>query len=89
MNGRDVRRGRNIYLFLPLLLNIIFLHFSSFAQSDTRNEGDWLIWASRVEPKTLNPISVENDVYCRWITRLNIFEPLLIYDFARLTRLRI
>jgi len=45
------------------------------------DEGDALVWASRVEPKTLNPISAENDVYSRWITRLNIFEPLLVYDF--------
>ena len=50
-------------------------------QGYDQDEGDWLIWASRVEPKTLNPISAENDVYSRWITRLNIFEPLLVYDF--------
>ena len=49
--------------------------------SDVHDEGDALVWASRVEPKTLNPISAENDVYSRWITRLNIFEPLLVYDF--------
>jgi len=46
-----------------------------------QDEGDALVWASRVEPKTLNPISAENDVYSRWITRGNIFEPLLVYDF--------
>lgn len=45
------------------------------------DEGDWLIWAFRVEPKTLNQISVDNDIYSRWLTVPNIFEPLLVYDF--------
>jgi peptide/nickel transport system substrate-binding protein len=45
------------------------------------DEGDWLVWALRVEPKTLNQINVENDIYSRWITIRNIFEPLMVYDF--------
>ena len=44
-------------------------------------DGDWLIWAFRVEPKTLNQINVDSDIYSRWITELNIFEPLMAYDF--------
>ena len=45
------------------------------------DEGDWLIWSLRVEPKTLNQINVDNDIYSRWITIHNIFEPLMVYDF--------
>ena len=47
------------------------------------DEGDWLIWAFQVEPKTLNPISVDTDIYAVWITIPYIFEPLLAYDFDR------
>ena len=46
------------------------------------DDGDWLIWAFRVEPKTLNQMSAENDIYSRWITMLSIFEPLMVYDFG-------
>jgi len=49
------------------------------------DEGDWLIWAFRVEPKTLNQFSVDSDIYSRWITVPCIFEPLLVYDFDDLT----
>jgi peptide/nickel transport system substrate-binding protein len=97
MNGREARKWRFKSFLLSLLSNIILLQAILLAQSDplprlasgdagasARDEGDWLIWASRVEPKTLNPISAENDVYCRWITRGNIFEPLLVYDFDTL-----
>jgi peptide/nickel transport system substrate-binding protein len=45
------------------------------------DDGDWLIWAFRVEPKTLNPISAETDIYTVWITIPYIFEPLLVHDF--------
>ena len=45
------------------------------------DDGDWLIWAFRVEPKTLNPISAETDIYTVWITIPYIFEPLLVYDY--------
>jgi peptide/nickel transport system substrate-binding protein len=45
------------------------------------DDGDWLIWAFRVEPKTLNQINVDSDIYSRWITELNIYEPLMAYDF--------
>ncbi len=34
------------------------------------DDGDWLIWAFRVEPKTLNQMNAENDIYSRWITVL-------------------
>jgi len=44
-------------------------------------EGDWLVWAMRVEPKTLNQINVDSDIYSRWITLRNIYEPLMVYDF--------
>ncbi len=50
----------------------------------TEDDGDWLIWAFRVEPKTLNPYSSNSDVYSRWITVPYIFEPLLVYDFDEL-----
>jgi len=49
------------------------------------DEGDWLIWAFRVEPKTLNQFSADNDIYSRWITVPYIFERLLVYDFDDLT----
>ncbi len=49
------------------------------------DDGDWLIWAFRVEPRTLNQISVDGDIYSRWLTTPNIFEPLLIYDFDQVT----
>jgi peptide/nickel transport system substrate-binding protein len=45
------------------------------------DEGDWLVWAFRVEPKTLNQINVDGDIYSRWITTPQIFEPLMVYDF--------
>jgi peptide/nickel transport system substrate-binding protein len=49
------------------------------------DQGDWLVWAFRVEPKTLNQFSADSDVYSRWITVPYIFEPLLVYDFDDLT----
>lgn len=49
------------------------------------DEGDWLVWAFLVEPKTLNQINVENDIYSRWITTPQIFEPLMVYDFDEAT----
>ena len=45
------------------------------------DEGDWLVWGFLVEPKTLNQINVDTDIYSRWITIPNIFEPLLAYDY--------
>ena len=45
------------------------------------DEGDWLVWAFRVEPKTLTPISADTDTYATWITVPYIFEPLLAYDY--------
>jgi peptide/nickel transport system substrate-binding protein len=45
------------------------------------NDGDWLIWAMPVEPKTLNLISVNVDMYSRWMMFTNVFEPLMEYDF--------
>ncbi len=49
------------------------------------DEGDWLVWGFRAEPKTLNQFSTESDIYSRWITVPYIFEPLLVYDFNDLT----
>ena len=49
------------------------------------DEGDWLVWAFRVEPKTLNQFSADNDIYSRWITVPYVFEPLLFYDYDDLT----
>ena len=37
------------------------------------DDGDWLIWGMRVEPKTLNQINVDNGIYSRWITLMNIY----------------
>jgi len=48
------------------------------------DQGDWLIWAMHAEPKTLSPISVDRDIYAKWITVGNIFEPLLIYDWDQI-----
>jgi peptide/nickel transport system substrate-binding protein len=54
-------------------------------EEERMNEGDWLVWAFGVEPKTLNPYS--SDVYSQWITFGYIFEPLLFYDFNDLQML--
>ncbi|MFA5422643.1 MAG: peptide-binding protein [Phycisphaerae bacterium] len=62
-----------------------FDNFSGVENSQDANEGDWLVWAFRVEPKTLNQISVERDIYSKWMTVPYIFEPLLMYDFNDLT----
>ncbi len=51
------------------------------SHSQRGNSGDWLVWALKVEPKSLNPLSPERDIYQQWITTPNIFEPLLSYDF--------
>ncbi|NLD39444.1 MAG: ABC transporter substrate-binding protein [Desulfatiglans sp.] len=53
-------------------------HKKETGQAD---EGDWLVWAYSVEPKTLNMISADNDIYSRWITTPYIMEPLLDYDY--------
>jgi len=50
-------------------------------ESSATDDGDWLVWAFRVEPRTLNPVSAEADVYTTWITIPYIFEPLLVYDY--------
>jgi len=50
-------------------------------QESSPDDGDWLVWAFRMEPKTLNQISTESDIYSRWITVPYIFEPLLFYDY--------
>lgn len=58
---------------------------SELDQDSIGDEGDWLVWGFRAEPKTLNQISNESDIYSRWITVPYIFEPLLVYDFNDLT----
>ncbi len=45
------------------------------------DEGDWLVWALSVEPKTLNLISVNADIYARWMCFSQVFEPLMAYDY--------
>ncbi|MBN1787965.1 MAG: peptide-binding protein [Sedimentisphaerales bacterium] len=45
------------------------------------DEGDWLIWAFAVEPKTLNQMSVNRCIYSKWMTVETVFEPLLAYDY--------
>lgn len=54
-------------------------------QARESNEGDWLIWALAVEPRTLNLISVNSDMYARWMMFENVFEPLMKYDEDTLT----
>ena len=51
------------------------------AKIDGAVEGDWLIWSLKSEPKTLTPLSVDRDIYSKWICIPNIFEPLMDYDF--------
>ncbi|MCF7955278.1 MAG: peptide-binding protein [Phycisphaerae bacterium] len=46
--------------------------------------GDWRIWGFSVEPRTLNPLSAERNIYTSWITQGAIFESLLVYDFQTL-----
>jgi peptide/nickel transport system substrate-binding protein len=55
-------------------------NFSS-AADNTENEGDWLIWGLSVEPKTLNLISTNADIYTRWMCFQQVFEPLMAYDY--------
>jgi peptide/nickel transport system substrate-binding protein len=52
-----------------------------YIQEYPGDEGDWLVWGFRVEPKTLNQINNDNDIYSRWITTPYILEPLLDYDY--------
>lgn len=51
------------------------------SSDNTADEGDWLIWAMAVEPKTLNQISVNRDIYCKWMCFQQVFEPLMAYDY--------
>jgi len=44
------------------------------------DEGDWLVSVEMGEPRTLNPISVENSIEARDIYARNIIEPLFYYD---------
>jgi len=54
----------------------------SAEQSDTQtgDEGDWLVFHDLGEPRTLNPISVEGSIEAQHVYLLNIFEPLFYYD---------
>ncbi|MDD5065057.1 MAG: peptide-binding protein [Phycisphaerae bacterium] len=45
------------------------------------DDGDWLVWRLSAEPRTLNTISDERDVYTTYITGGSIFERLLEYDW--------
>jgi len=44
------------------------------------DEGDWLVYRLRGEPRTLNPISVEGSLEGRTVYMRNIFEPLFYYN---------
>jgi len=59
-------------------------NFQPAGETYPGDDGDWLIWAMLVEPKTLNQINVDNDIYSRWITLLNIYEPLMVYDYDKM-----
>jgi len=54
---------------------------SNNQQAYPGDDGDWLIWGMSVEPKTLNQINNDADIYSRWITTPYIWEPLLDYDY--------
>jgi peptide/nickel transport system substrate-binding protein len=45
------------------------------------DEGDWLVWAFPVEPKTLNLISTDVDTYSVWMAFETVFESLMAYDY--------
>jgi len=45
------------------------------------NKKNRLVWSFRVEPKTLNPLSSESDIYTKWIAVPYIFEPLMMRDY--------
>src|SRR3972149_2248080 len=38
------------------------------------DEGDWLVWCLRSEPRTLNTISVDSDTYTNYVVVGSIFE---------------
>jgi peptide/nickel transport system substrate-binding protein len=44
------------------------------------DEGDWMVMSLRAEPATLNPVT-RRDVYGDWVTRRNVFEPLLDFNY--------
>ena len=46
------------------------------------DEGDWLVYHLRGEPRTLNPISVEGSLEGRMVYLRNIFETLFYYDLS-------
>lgn len=45
------------------------------------DDGDWLVWCLRGEPRTLNMISVNSDAYTNYVVLGSIFERLLEYDY--------
>ncbi|MGD9157072.1 MAG: ABC transporter substrate-binding protein [Desulfobacteraceae bacterium] len=56
-------------------------NYSDKEKIQMEDEGDWLVWGFGVEPKTLDQINVDSDIYSRWITTPYILEPLLDYDY--------
>jgi peptide/nickel transport system substrate-binding protein len=50
-------------------------------QNTDGDEGDWLVWAFPVEPKTLNLISADVDTFSIWMAFETVFEPLMAYDY--------
>jgi peptide/nickel transport system substrate-binding protein len=89
---RTKRFYEGLGLVDEILANAVFVsgakvHSGTIPAGDERypgDGGDRLIWAFRVEPRTLNRISSDNDIYSGWITVPNIHEPLLVYDFDEL-----
>ncbi len=73
--------------FLEKKLSGVSMPATSAVQKSTTeeqypgDEGDWLVWAFPVEPKTLNLISVSRDIYSKWMVFETVFEPLLTYDY--------
>jgi peptide/nickel transport system substrate-binding protein len=53
----------------------------NYLREASGDEGDWLVWGMMAEPKTLNQINNDSDIYSRWITTPYIWEPLLDYDY--------
>ncbi len=47
------------------------------------DEGDWMVMSLRAEPATLNPVT-RRDIYGDWVTRRNVFEPLLDFNYDTL-----
>jgi peptide/nickel transport system substrate-binding protein len=54
--------------------------FSTQADEDSNDAGDWLVWGLTDEPGTINPVT-RRDIYAEWIIYRNVVEGLLDYDY--------